>query len=67
MLWEVIVHGEREVLQNQCKDRFVTRIELSGSPDDAEMSALQAFVAILGNAFVEAFTPRFERALQEQE
>ncbi|GAB3395485.1 hypothetical protein GCM10027514_43010 [Azotobacter armeniacus] len=30
------------------------------------ISPLQAFVAILRNAFVQAFTPRFERALEEE-
>ena len=66
-LWEAIVHGGQEVLQNQRKDQFATRIELSGSLDDTDMSAFQAFIAILRNAFVEAFTPRFERALEEGE
>ena len=66
-LWEAIVHGGEEVLQNQRKDQFATRIELSGSLDNAEMSGFQAFVAILRNAFVDAFTPRFERALEEGE
>lgn len=66
-LWEAIVHGGQEVLQNQRKDQFATRIELSGSLDNAEMSAFQAFLAILRNAFIEAFTPRFERALDEGE
>ena len=66
-LWEAIVHGGQEVLQNQRKDQFATRIELSGSLDNTEMSAFQAFIAILRNAFVEAFTPRFERALDEEQ
>lgn len=66
-LWEAIVHGGQEVLQNQRKDQFATRIELSGTLDNTDMSAFQAFIAILRNAFVEAFTPRFERALEEGE
>lgn len=66
-LWEAVVHGGQEVLQNQRRDQFATRIELSGSLDNAEMSGFQAFMAILRNAFVEAFTPRFERALEEGE
>lgn len=66
-IWEALVHGGQEVLQNQRKDQFATRIELSGSLDNTEMSAFQAFVAILRNAFVEAFTPRFERALDGDE
>ena len=66
-LWEAIVHGGQEVLQNQRRDQFATRIELSGSLDNAEMSAFQAFIQILRNAFVEAFTPRFEQALEEDQ
>ena len=66
-LWEAIVHGGQEVLQNQRKDQFATRIELSGSLDNTEASAFRAVLAILRNAFVEAFTPRFERALDEEE
>ncbi|WP_413468922.1 DUF748 domain-containing protein [Pseudomonas sp. FME51] len=66
-LWEAIVHGGQEVLQNQSKDQFATRIELTGSLDNAEMSAFQAFIQILRNAFVEAFSPRFERALEEDQ
>lgn len=66
-LWEAIVHGGQEVLQNQQKDQFATRIEISGSLEDTDMSAFQAILAILRNAFVEAFTPRFERALEQDE
>jgi hypothetical protein len=66
-LWEAVVHGGQEVLQNQRKDQFATRIELTGSLDSAEMSAFQAFIQILRNAFVEAFTPQFEQALEEDQ
>jgi len=65
-IWEAVVHGGEEILQNQRKDQFATRIELAGSLDNAEMSTFQAFIEILRNAFVEAFTPRFERALEEE-
>lgn len=61
-LWEAIVHGGETALKNQKEDQFATRIELSGSLDQAEMSAFQAFIAILRNAFVEAFDNHFERS-----
>ena len=64
-LWEAVVGGGQEVLQNQRKDQVATRIELSGSTQSADMSPFQAFIAVLRNAFVEAFTPRFERSLDE--
>ena len=66
-IWEAIVGGSEEVLQNQSKDQFATRVELSGSTRNTEVSPFQAFVAILRNAFVEAFSARFERSLSEDE
>ena len=56
----------REVLKNQRKDQFATRVELSGTTRNGRQP-VRAFVAILRNAFVEAFTARFERALDEEE
>ncbi|MCQ4326814.1 hypothetical protein CXK94_06475 [Stutzerimonas stutzeri] len=64
-IWEALVGTGEETLQNQRKDQFATRIELSGSTRDTEVSAFQAFIAILRNAFVEAFSTRFERSLVE--
>ncbi|QIJ01520.1 DUF748 domain-containing protein [Stutzerimonas balearica] len=64
-LWEAVVGGGQEVLQNQRKDQFATRIELSGSTQSADMSPFQAFIAVLRNAFVQAFTARFEHSLDE--
>ncbi len=66
-LWEAVVGGGQEVLKNQRKDQFATRVELSGTTKETDVSPFQAFVAILRNAFVEAFTARFERALDEEE
>jgi len=66
-IWEAVVGGGQEVLQNQRKDQFATRIELEGSTKNTDVSPFQAFVAILRNAFVEAFSARFERSLSEDE
>ncbi len=66
-IWEAVVGGGKEVLKNQSKDQFATRVELSGSTKDAEISPFQAFVAILRNAFVEAFSARFERSLGDED
>ncbi|WP_150303772.1 AsmA family protein [Pseudomonas saliphila] len=66
-IWEALVHGGEEILSNPSADQFATRIELQGSLDDPDVSALQAFFAILQNAFVEAFSPQFERALGTEE
>lgn len=64
-IWEAVVGGGEEVLQNQSKDQFATRVELSGSTKNADVSPFQTFIAILRNAFVEAFSARFERSLSE--
>lgn len=61
-LWEALVGGGEEVLQNQAKDQFATRVELSGTVRQQDISAFQAFLAILRNAFVQAFTTRFENS-----
>ena len=66
-IWEAVVGGGEEVLQNQSKDQFATRVELSGSTKNTEVSPFQAFIAILQNAFVEAFSARFERSLGEDD
>ncbi|AHL75896.1 hypothetical protein CH92_12640 [Stutzerimonas stutzeri] len=66
-IWEAVVGGGEEVLQNQSKEQFATRVELSGSTKNTDVSPFQAFIAILRNAFVEAFSARFERSLGEDE
>ena len=58
-LWEAVVHGGQEVLENQSEDQLATQIEVSGSLDNPDISPLQAFFSILRNAFVEAFTAQF--------
>jgi hypothetical protein len=66
-IWEAVVGAGEEVLQNQRKEQFATRVELNGSTKNADVSPFQAFVAILRNAFVEAFSARFERSIGDDE
>jgi hypothetical protein len=66
-IWEAVVGAGEEVLQNQRQEQFATRVELNGSTKNADVSPFQAFVAILRNAFVEAFSARFERSLGDDE
>ena len=54
--------GGETVLKNQRKDQFATRVSLSGNIHQRDVSAFQAFLGILRNAFVEAFNARFERS-----
>lgn len=59
-VWEALVGGGETVLKNQRKDQFATRVSLSGNIHQRDVSAFQAFLGILRNAFVEAFNARFE-------
>tara|TARA_Y100000748_G_scaffold294918_1_gene286105 strand:- start:701 stop:1777 length:1077 start_codon:yes stop_codon:yes gene_type:complete len=59
-LWEAVVGGGQQLLQNQRADQFATRVDLSGTVKSPDVSPWQAFFNILRNAFVEAFTSRFE-------
>ncbi|WP_437880364.1 DUF748 domain-containing protein [Pseudomonas sp. LRF_L74] len=61
-IWEALVGGSETVLKNQQKNQFATRVELSGSVKNQEVSPLQAFIGILRNAFVRAFNARYEDA-----
>lgn len=66
-IWEAVVGGSENILKNQSKDQFATRVELSGSTNNTDISPFQAFIAILRNGFIEAFSTRFESSLNEDE
>jgi len=64
-IWEALLGSGQTLLKNQQEDQFATRIELSGSLRQREISPLQAFIAILQNAFIQAFSPSFEGVPEE--
>ena len=64
-IWEALVGGSETVLKNQQKNQFATRVELSGSVKNQNVSPFQAFIAILRNGFVQAFNARYENAPPE--
>ncbi|MGE8498227.1 MAG: DUF748 domain-containing protein [Pseudomonas sp.] len=64
-IWEALVGGGETVLKNQQKNQFASRVELSGNVRDQNVSAFQAFLAILRNGFVQAFNARYENAPPE--
>jgi hypothetical protein len=66
-IWEAVVGGSETLLKNQSKDQFATRVELSGTTKSTDVSPFQAFIAILRNGFVEAFSTRFERSLGDDD
>jgi hypothetical protein len=59
-IWEAVVGGSETVLKNQSENQFATRVELSGSVHKQDISAFQAFLQILRNAFVQAFNARYD-------
>lgn len=66
-LWEALVGASGAVVKNRSRDQIATRVNLSGSLQDADVSPLQAFVGILRNGFVEAFNAGFEEPAPETE
>lgn len=66
-IWEALVGAGETALKNHPKDQFATRVELSGSVHQQDVSAFQAFLAILRNGFIEAFSPNFENTPDDGE
>ncbi len=64
-IWEALVGTSETVLKNQRKNQFATRVELSGNVHQQNISALQAFLQILRNGFVQAFNARYEQPKPE--
>ena len=60
-IWEAVVGASETVLKNQRKNQFATRVELSGSVHQQDVSAFSAFLAILRNGFIQAFNARYEQ------
>lgn len=58
--WEALAGGLETLFKNQRQNQFATRVPLSGSVDNSETGKWRALLAILRNAFVEAFSARFE-------
>ncbi|MFJ2981120.1 MULTISPECIES: DUF748 domain-containing protein [unclassified Pseudomonas] len=60
-VWEALVGASETVLKNQPKNQFATRVELSGSVHQQDISAIEAFLQILRNGFIQAFNARYEQ------
>ncbi|WP_055002186.1 DUF748 domain-containing protein [Pseudomonas coronafaciens] len=61
-VWEALVGTSETVLKNQRENQFATRVDLSGSVHQQDISGFQAFLQILRNAFVQAFNARYENS-----
>ncbi len=60
-IWEALVGASETVLKNQPKNQFATRVELSGSVHQRDISGFEAFLQILRNGFIQAFNARYEQ------
>ncbi len=58
--WEAIVGGVENPFKNQQENQLATRVEISGSINDADTDTLEVIAGILKNAFIEAYRPQFE-------
>jgi hypothetical protein len=59
--WEALAGGIENLFKNPEADQFATRIEISGRIGDAKTGTWKAIVAVLSNAFGEAFRPQFDK------
>lgn len=61
LAWEALAGGTAWIFKNHGADQFATRIPISGNLKAPTTGKLDALLAILHNAFVEAFKPQFEK------
>lgn len=60
-VWEALVGGLGRIFRNHPTDRIASQIEIRGNLDEREISAWQAFLSVLRNAFVDAYQAQFGR------
>lgn len=59
--WEAIAGGVQNLFKNHSEDQFATRVQIHGTIENKDLSTWEAIVAVLHNAFVQAFRPTFEK------
>jgi len=59
-LWASVVNGLTKVIRNQPKNRFGTRVPISGSFDQPQPAILTTVFNVFRNAFVKAFEGKLE-------
>ena len=60
-VYEGLVGGVAELLENQPREQVATQADLSGEVEDPQASTWQIVVRLIQNAFVKAILPGFER------
>jgi hypothetical protein len=59
-IWQGIVGGLTRIISNHPKDRFGTRVPLSGSFEDPAPEVMTTILNVFKNAFVKAFEGKLE-------
>ena len=59
-IWQGIVGGLTRIIRNHPKDRFGTRVPLSGNFDDPSPDVMTTIVNVFKNAFIKAFEGKLE-------
>jgi hypothetical protein len=65
VFWEALVGVAAEVLQNQPRDQFATRIPMSGDLTSPRTDILASIGNILRNAFIRAYLPRLQGTAED--
>jgi len=59
-IWQGILGGLTRIIRNHPKDRFGTRVPLSGNFDDPSPDVMTTIVNVFRNAFIKAFEGKLE-------
>jgi hypothetical protein len=65
-LYDGMVGGVAELLENQPREEVATRTEISGSLENPQTSTGQTVINLVKNAFFKAVLPGFEKGLRPQ-
>lgn len=63
IMWETVVGGVAEVLQNQKKEQLATKIPIEGKFENADINLWRAISYVLRNAFVRALQPHVDNTI----
>jgi hypothetical protein len=64
--YEAVIGGAAKLLKNHRTQQVATKVDISGKLSDPSLSNWQAFVQLIGNAFVKAILPGFDQQVGTQ-
>ena len=63
LMWEAVVAGVTEILENQPKDQVATQVPISGSFENPEAGIRPLVGFLLRNAFLQSLRPSLDRSI----